>query len=415
MKVTYLVANSAGKLQWPDSREEADYRSMGSADAVTSAASAAVSSASATPSAVTIGVFDGVHRGHQAVLRRTFDRAKAIGGRSIAIFFDIRPAIVLRYAEQHGGAQLSAEQAGAIAFDTALTSVRQRLELLQNLGIDEAIVIHYSLAFAHITYDDFIRQLREHLNMRVLVLGQDSRFGYRAEGTVEAVRALAHSAGDFELDVAEQRGPGFVTLDTGNQVRAWSSTNVRALLSSGDVAGVAQILGRHHVVEGEVVHSEQRGRTLGFPTANLPRIAEGFVPADGVYSGWLIDCGPQRGDSIGAGNSDGGSESVERGNGSADHGDGFVHYQNITAWPAAISIGTKLTFADDGVPRAREVETNALADGWLHLYGRHVRVVFLNRLRGQKKFDSVDALVAQMKADAQEARRQCAAAEINRV
>lgn len=379
MKVMHLVADSAGRLQWPADR-------------------------SSVPSAVTIGVFDGVHRGHQAVLRRVVDRAKAIGGRSIAIFFDIQPSIVLRYAEQHGGAQMSVDQAGAIAFDTALTSVRQRCELLQGLGLDEAIVVHYNLAFAHIVYDDFVRQLCDRLDMRVLVLGHDSRFGYKAEGTVKTVAALAQSSGAFELDVTAQAGPGLITLDTGTQVRAWSSTNVRSLLSSGRVTQAAQILGRHHVVEGEVVHSEQRGRTLGFPTANLPRVCEGFVPADGVYSGWLADCGPQRGDSVGSGNSDGDAAG-------ADPGDSFVHYDNLTVWPAAISIGTKLTFSDDGVPRVREVETNALTDTWLHLYGRHVRVIFLNRLRGQKKFASVDDLVEQMKADAQQAKRQCAAAD----
>ena len=156
-------------------------------------------------------------------------------------------------------------------------------------------------------------------------------------------------------------------IDEGRRV---SSTWVRELLDAGDVAGAAKLLGRSHGVRGEVVHGLKRGRELGFPTANLSQSLEGFVPAEGVYAGWLVDEGAP---------ADGGAEP-----------------RSSVRYPAAISVGTNPTFDDVDV---RQVEAYVLDETDIDLYGHTVEVEFVERIRGMAAFDTVDALIAQMADD----------------
>jgi riboflavin kinase / FMN adenylyltransferase len=201
--------------------------------------------------------------------------------------------------------------------------------------------------------------LVDRLHAARVVVGENFRFGHKAAGDVALLAELGEKY-DFSAEG--------VPLLTENGVTI-SSTAIRALLAAGDVAGAAKDLGRPHRVEGVVVRGHQRGRALGFPTANLETLPHTAVPADGVYAGWLASL-----------DSDG--TEVER-------------------WPAAISVGTNPTF--DG--RERTVEAYALDRDDLDLYGRHVAVDFAERLRETLKFDSVDDLVAQMHHDVDETRR----------
>jgi riboflavin kinase/FMN adenylyltransferase len=332
--------------------------------------------------AVCIGNFDGVHLGHQAVLKQTVSRAKADGGLSIALLFEPRPAIVHGYARLHPQAELSVDELVALPDPSALTSMDQRLKLIEKIGIDEAIVIRYTPAFAQQTYMYFLGSLAGKLGMKTLVLGPDARLGKDRKGDIAAMDRLAQATRMFELTVVDNTGPGFVHVPDGEmqgvavekQVRVWSSSNIRHLLEIGDISGANEILGHRHSVVGTVVHGDELGRELGFPTANLGGATEGFMPADGVYAGQVSVVG------------DDGSHAVE-------------------ALPAAISIGTKETFEDEIGKRSRLLEANILDTDWVDLYGSRLSVEFVARIRGQEKFDSADELVSQMNSDVVQIRR----------
>lgn len=336
-------------------------------------------------SVITVGTFDGVHRGHQCVLKRTVDLAKSYGAMSVVVLFDPRPAFVHSYAATHDGAEVSDETAKTD--EGIISSVSQRAKLIEEFGIDHLIVVRYSLAFGSQTYMFFLGQLTAKLGMRTLVLGADACLGKGRTGDVEAIDRLAQATRMFELDVVDDRGPGFTHVPDGvlqgvevsKQVRIWSSTNVRHLLMEGDVAQADSILGHPHVMEGTVIHGEQRGRTLGYPTANLGGDVEGFMPADGVYSGWLVVCDDE---------------------GNEQH-----------RYPSAISIGTKQTFEDEIGKQTRLLEANAVTDEWIDIYGQRIRVEFIDLLRGQMKFASVEELIVQMKKDVDVSAQQCEASK----
>ncbi|PJM73462.1 bifunctional riboflavin kinase/FMN adenylyltransferase [Bifidobacterium primatium] len=385
MKITTLVPDTEGALAWPPFGQ--NKRSI-----------------------VAVGNFDGVHRGHQAVLKRTVDLAKSYGCRSVVILFDPRPEIVRQYAKDHDGAQLPKDETYTDA--EALTGIDRRLKLIEEMGIDYAIVIRYTLEFGAKSYQYFLGQLVGKIGLRNLVIGKDARMGAGRAGNVDSIDSIAQATRMFEVDVVDDRGPGEVrvpltdsdetaeALDKVNDpdsgltkaerralskktpnrlVRAWSSSYVRYLLSRGRVDEAAEILGRPHVVEGVVVGGKQRGRTLGFPTANVAGDVQGYMPADGVYAGWLVDVDPETGE--------------ER------------------RYPSAISIGTKVTF---GEPEARVLEAYAIAplgeDGkpeWLDLYGHHTRVEFVKFLRPQVHFDGADELVAELRRNVEQTRDIC--------
>ena len=295
------------------------------------------------PSVVAIGKFDGVHTGHRAVIDRARVDAATGGARVVAVTFDRNPLALLR---------------PEICPDN-LIGVHQKLQLLAETGIDATLLLRFDRDLADLPAREFVEHvLVGALGVRTVLVGRDFRFGRGGAGNPELLAELGREFG-FTVDVVDD----VRAIDAGRRV---SSTWIRELLAEGDVETAAKLLGRVPSVWGEVVHGLKRGRELGFPTANLSSECEGFVPADGVYAGWLID--------------EGSADGLRRG----------IRY------PAAISIGTNPTF--DDVP-VRQVEAYVLDETDLDLYGHRVEIQFASRIRGMIAFDGIDALVRQMTDD----------------
>jgi riboflavin kinase / FMN adenylyltransferase len=291
----------------------------------------------------TIGVFDGVHRGHQRVVARAEQVAEERNLPLVVITFDPHPDEVIRPGSH----------------PPFLTTPRRQAELLAGMGADAVFVLPFNVEFSQLSPDEFVRiVLSDRLHAAAVVVGEDFRFGRKAAGDVPLLMQLGEKY-DFTAE-----GVPLLTADG----ITMSSTYIRARLAAGDVAGAAAVLGRPHRVEGVVVRGHMRGRALGFPTANLEVPSHTATPADGVYAGALISL-----DLDGA---------------------------ELTRWPAAISVGTNPTF--DGTDRT--VEAYALDRDDLDLYGTHAAIEFTARLRGNTKFDSVAALIAQMRKDVEAAR-----------
>ncbi|WP_194949073.1 bifunctional riboflavin kinase/FAD synthetase [Actinomyces trachealis] len=321
-------------------------------------------------SVVTIGVFDGVHRGHQAILEAVVARAHcahrthpakrgsqanqasqakrshrshrsaAAGERpwAVAMTFDPHPALVHRPQ----------------SCPPLITSLTDRLASLEQAGLDAVLVVEYTLDFASQGAEEFIRTWVEGLlGAHVVVVGDDVRFGAGNRGDAQRLQQIGQADG-LEVEIVAD-----VTAPNG---RRWSSTWVRALLQEGDVRGAAAVLGRPHRLRGTVVHGLRRGRELGFPTANLQAASAGVVPPDGVYTGWLL-------------------RAVEGG------------WERL---PAAISIGTNPTF--DDVPE-RTVEAHVLGRADLDLYGQEVAIELVDRLRPMLAFTGLEPLLEQMRED----------------
>lgn len=288
------------------------------------------------PTVVAIGNFDGVHLGHREVLAAA--RATRPGAPLVAVTFWPHPMVVLR----------------PDAAPELLCDLAERIDLLRHAGADEVRVVEFTRRVADWSPQEFVEHVLAPLHPATVVVGENFRFGRRALGTVDTLRELG--AGTFEV----------VVLPLVSDVAALSSTRVRHSLAVGDVEAAAGVLGRPFRYTGIVVMGDQRGRTLGYPTANLT-VPEGHAcPADGVYAGWLT-C-------------------LER--------------AGAEPMPAAISVGTNPTF--DGVER--RVETYVLDRTDLELYGCRIGVDFITRLRGQVKFDALDDLIVQMDADVAAAR-----------
>lgn len=288
-------------------------------------------------SVVTIGNFDGVHLGHQAVLAEVKSVARELSVPAVALTFDPHPAAVHR----------------PDSAPELLTGLQDRIELLAETGIDAALVIPYTLDFAQHSPEEFVRHyLVEALRVCTVVVGQDVRFGAGNAGDRVTMTQLAQRWG-FDVRIVP---------DAAEDGRArWSSTGIRDLLAAGDADAASAALGRRHRMRGLVVHGEARGRALGFPTANLAAQATGTIPADGIYAGWLLwqsEAGPER-------------------------------------MPAAVSIGTNPTFQG----QVRQVEAHVLGRDDLDLYGEEVRVEFVTRLRPTLEFSGVEELVRQMRHD----------------
>jgi riboflavin kinase / FMN adenylyltransferase len=210
---------------------------------------------------VTVGNFDGVHLGHQHVIRVARETADAEGLSVVAVTFDPHPMAVLR--PQHA--------------PTVLTDLDERARLLHDAGADHVFALHFDLDVAAWTPDEFAqRVLADGLHAAVVVVGANFRYGSKAAGDVTTLTSSGERLGFRAVGVP---------LDGGPQV--WSSTYVRTCLAAGDVAGAAQALGRPFTVRGVVVRGDRRGRQLGFPTANVPTSGMTAAPADGVYAGWL--------------------------------------------------------------------------------------------------------------------------------
>ncbi len=214
-------------------------------------------------SVVTIGVFDGVHRGHQVILTEARDRADAHQAPLVVVTFDPHPSEVVRPGTH----------------PAMLSTLAHRVALLRAAGADDVLVLHFSASLARLTPGEFVRDvLVDRLHAVSVVVGANFRFGHRAVGSVETLAELGESLG-FEVVGVGLVGDGDVR---------WSSTYVRQCVAEGDTEAATAVLGRPHRVEGVVVHGDHRGRELGYPTANLQVARHAAVPADGIYAGWLL-------------------------------------------------------------------------------------------------------------------------------
>lgn len=216
------------------------------------------------PTAVTLGNFDGVHRGHQAVLERMVMDARAHNRKAVAVTFDPHPQVV--HDPEHP--------------PVLITGLADRLDRLAATGLDAVLVINYTLEFAHQTPNEFVQTwLVDGLGAASVSVGGDTRFGRGNAGDIETMRELGDALG-FTVDVMSDVG---ALSESG---RRWSSTWVRELLDAGDLGAAAQVLGRPHRLRGVVVDGDKRGREIGFPTANLD-VSGGMIPRHGVYAGWM--------------------------------------------------------------------------------------------------------------------------------
>ncbi len=296
-------------------------------------------------SVVCIGVFDGVHRGHRAIVQATRDLAAEVSARVVAVTFDPHPSAVVRPDAQ----------------PRMLSTLDHRVDLLHEAGIDAVLILTFTPELASWTPVEFVdRVLVGGLHAAGVVVGESFRFGHRAAGDVGLLTTLGATHGFVVEPLSLQAGAVVDHGDAGHV--AWSSTFVRQCVLEGDVAEAARALDRPHRVEGRVVHGDHRGRELGYPTANLEPVDHAAVPADGVYAGWLVRTT---------------TDAAE------------------VALPAAISIGTNPTF--DG--QDRRIEAYVLDRTDLDLYDEHVAFDFAERLRPTLTFDGVDPLLEQMALD----------------
>nr|WTB34050.1 bifunctional riboflavin kinase/FAD synthetase [Streptomyces sp. NBC_00830] len=291
-------------------------------------------------SVVTIGSYDGVHRGHQLIIGRAVDRARELGVPSVVVTFDPHPSEVVRPGSH----------------PPLLAPHHRRAELMAELGVDALLILSFTTEFSKLAPADFIvKVLVDKLHAQLVIEGPNFRFGHKAAGNVQLLTEFGATY-DYSVEVIDL----YVSGEAGGG-EPFSSTLTRRLVAEGDVAGAAEILGRPHRVEGIVVRGAQRGRDMGFPTANVETLPHTAIPADGVYAGWLN--------------------------------------ANGETMPAAISVGTNPQF--DGTERT--VEAYAIDRVGLDLYGLHVSVDFLAYVRGMQKFDSLDDLLVAIAADVKRA------------
>lgn len=296
-------------------------------------------------SVVTIGAYDGVHLGHRAVIAEVRRRAQRAGVASAVVTFDRHPAAVVR-----------PESAPRL-----LTDLDQKLELLADTGIDRCLVIAFDEARSKEPAEEFVRGiLVERLGAISVVVGEDFHFGHQRKGNVEMLRGMGVALG-FEVDGVALVGPSGEPAAAGERA---SSTAIRHALVEGDLSTAEHMLGRHHEVRGIVAHGDKRGRELGFPTANVSVPGDILLPADGIYAGWL-------------------------------------HCSDGTALPSALSLGRRPTFYVEA--HASLLEVHAL-DFSGDLYDEHVRVTFVERLRGEERFEQVEDLIVQIGQDCDRAR-----------
>jgi riboflavin kinase/FMN adenylyltransferase len=296
---------------------------------------------------VTVGMYDGVHRGHQELIGTAVARARAMRRPCLLLTFDPHPAEVIRPGSH----------------PAILTSMDRKAELVAGLGVDAMCVLPFTQEFMRLSPESFTHTvLVEHLHAAQVVVGQNFTYGHRAAGTVESLTVEGRRFGFAVEGIAlaeDTSDGGEVTI---------SSTYIRACVAAGDMVSAARALGRPHRVDGVVVRGDRRGRDMGYPTANVESAPFTAIPADGVYAGFLVTRDPRSG------------ASRER-------------------FPAAISVGTNPTFQGS----RRTVEAFILDyDG--DLYGEHVGVEFVQRLRPMEAFPDMDALLVAMAKDVEDTR-----------
>lgn len=287
------------------------------------------------PSVITIGTFDGVHVGHQQLIRTVAQQARARGALAVVVTFHPRPAQIL-----HPDSPTS-----------YLCSLDTRLRLLERAGADVLVPVRFSRELSQMSAFDFTRVLVERAKMRELVGGPDLALGHGREGTPDVLREIGARL-HFDVTIVP-----VLEID-GEAVR---SSTIRQAIADGDVQRAAKLLGRHYVVEGDVVRGDGRGRTVGVPTANVSPVEKILLPGNGVYAVYFHEGGRRR--------------------------------------PGAANVGVRPTF--DGVGRSLEVH---ILDFDGDLYGRACQVEFVERLRPEQRFASVDDLLKQIHHDIRRAR-----------
>lgn len=290
---------------------------------------------------VTVGEYDGVHRGHRAVIAEMHRMAAERGCKTAVVTFDVHPASIVR-----------PESAPLL-----LCTLEHKLELLAETGVDYTLVVHFDEAQSKVPPEEFIQSvLIDCLRARAVTVGADFHFGKNRRGNVELLRAVGVEAGYevYGLPLVKQ-------LTGGGDII--SSTSIRRALSEGDIATANRLLGRQFEVRATVTPGDRRGRTIGFPTANLPTDPQFQLPADGVYAAWY------------------------------ERQDGSVH-------PAAVNIGKRPTFYESAERSLIEAHLIGFRGD---LYDEQARLRFVARLRGEVRFDGIDALKRQLELDIAEA------------
>ena len=294
-------------------------------------------------SVLTIGVFDGVHRGHVHLIRRLISEAQSAGMLSGVVTFRNHPKTVLKPD-----------------FKTNyISGLEERVRLLKEHGVDFVVPVTFDRDLAQLPSEQFLAKLSDRLRMKALVVGPDFAMGQNRDGTLETLPLLSRKLG-FSFKSVD------LLKDSDNPVK---STVIRNLIAEGSVESVARMLGRNFSATGTVVGGLERGRTLGFPTANLD-VPNGYAaPGNGIYATWA--------------------------------------YLESGRYMAATSIGTRPTFQEGG----RTIEA-FLLDFSDDIYGQTLRLEFVKRLRGEEKYDSVDALLQQINKDVQQTRELLTAATV---
>ncbi len=289
------------------------------------------------PSVITIGAYDGVHRGHQAVIAQVRELANSMGCQSVVVTFDRHPASVVR-----------PESAPKL-----LTDMEQKLELLAATGVDATRVVTFDENKARMTADEFAREiLIGGLQTKVIVVGEDFHFGHRRQGNVSTLRDMGEHLG-FRVE------PVKLIPRADGVAEPVSSTSIRRALAGGQVETAGQLLGRPFEIRGEVVHGDQRGRTIGFPTANIAVPQAMCLPADGVYAGRYIN-------------------------------------EQSRTFMCAVNLGRRPTFVEHSDHSLLEAH---LLDFSGDLYGQRARVTFEKFLRSERKFDGLESLRTQLADD----------------
>ena len=298
-----------------------------------------------TPSVVAVGVFDGVHLGHQELLNRVVARASQQDQLATVLTFEPHPAFLLRPQD----------------VPPLLTTLDEKLKLFEQHGIEQVVVLDFNERVASVTPDEFIGQfLVDSLQVSGVVVGEDFHFGSQRQGSVATLRQAGEHH-DFAVDAV-----GLLSLPSAKA--HISSTAIRTALEEGQVAEAASMLGRLYAIEGEVVVGDKRGRTIGFPTANIPMSLLRACPRDGVYAGWFTD---------------------------ADQ----------DCRPCAINIGRRPTFYQNAEHSTLEAHLLNF-DG--DLYGQQVKVEFAEFMRLEQRFDGIDELKSQLVKDIAKCRKMLA-------
>jgi len=285
---------------------------------------------------LTIGVFDGVHRGHQQIMNRLTAGAHGAGASAVVLTFQPHPAVVL------GGRDIR-----------CLTTAEERAELLAACGIDILITEPFTRELSQVTAQDFMQQLKTRLGLRHLLIGYDFALGHEREGNASRLAVIGRDLG-FGVEIVDK---------VGDESGAISSTEIRKLVSLGQVAEAANLLGHTYSLSGLVVHGDGRGRRINIPTANLAYSPDKILPANGIYACWALTGGSQ--------------------------------------YRAAVNIGINPTFTPD--KSTPNVEAHIL-DFDTEIYGRLIRLEFVSRLRDELRFPSVDGLLTQIHADIDQVR-----------